>query len=75
VKHLAQVLEMVFTNEGQKNFTISLNDPKTDLSPAEVKAAMDTIIAKNIFKTSGGDVIQVAGARIISKETTELQLV
>jgi hypothetical protein len=72
---VAQALEMVFKNEGQKNFSISLNDPRADLTPAEVKTAMETVLEKNIFKTGGGDVIEVTSARIVDKTITELELV
>lgn len=71
---MAQVLEMVFKNQGQKNFSISLNDPRADLTPAEVKTAMDAVIEKNIFKSSSGDVVEVSGARIVDRTITELQL-
>ncbi|MDK2800158.1 MAG: hypothetical protein PWP27_2364 [Clostridiales bacterium] len=72
---MSQVLEMIFKNEGQKNFKISLNDPKSGLTGTEVKAVMDTVIAKNVFATNGGDVVEAAQARIINKDITELELV
>ncbi|NLY42818.1 MAG: DUF2922 domain-containing protein [Clostridiaceae bacterium] len=71
---MAAVLEMIFKNEEQKNVTISISDPVEDLTGAEVKAVMDNIIAKNVFTTSGGDIVQASGARIVSREVTELEL-
>ena len=40
---------MIFKNEGQKNVTISLNDPREDITGAEVRTAMDDIVNRNIL--------------------------
>jgi len=71
---MAQTLEMTFKNAADKNFTVSLDAPRDNLTGAEVKAVMDMIISRNIFRTSGGDVVGVYKARIINKEIVELEL-
>jgi hypothetical protein len=63
---------MSFLNQGGNNVTISLDNPKEDLTAAEVQTAMDLIIARNIFTSSGGDLISKAYARVIDTTTTEL---
>ena len=71
---MSTVLEMTFKNEGQRNFTISLNDPREDITGAEVKTAMDNIVDRNIFSTTAGDIVEISAARIINKQITELDL-
>ena len=69
---MEKTLELIFKNMAGKNAKISVKDPKEDLTPQEVQAVMDDIIAKNIFETSGGDMVEVGGARLIQKEIIEL---
>lgn len=54
---ITRTLRMSFRNEAGKTVSISLDNPKEDLTAAAVEAAMDLIIAKNIFTTSGGDLV------------------
>jgi len=65
-------LEMRFRNAAGRTATISVPDPRADLTAAEVETAMNTIIAKNVFNTSGGDLVAIAGARIVERTTTDL---
>lgn len=67
-----QVLKMVFLTPLNKQVTISLNNPKDDLTAVEVQGVMDTIIAKNIFMTSNGELASKVSARIIDTTTNEL---
>ncbi len=69
---VTQTLRMAFINEANRNVTISLDNPKDDLTAAQVQAAMDLIIARNIFTSSGGDLVSKLNARIIDTTTTEL---
>jgi uncharacterized protein with ACT and thioredoxin-like domain len=63
---------MVFLNSLNKQVTINLNNPKDTLTAAEVQGAMDTVIAKNIFISGGGDLVAKVSARIIDTSTNEL---
>ncbi|MGQ9558781.1 MAG: DUF2922 domain-containing protein [Desulfurispora sp.] len=65
---MAKVLRMVFRNADGKAVTITLNDPKDNLTQAQVSSAMDTIIAKNVFTSSGGDLVEKTYAEVV--ETT-----
>jgi predicted DNA-binding protein (UPF0251 family) len=69
---ITRTLRMSFRNEAGKTVSISLDNPKEDLTAAAVEAAMDLIIAKNIFTTSGGDLVSKYDAKIISTDTTDL---
>ncbi|MGF7057878.1 DUF2922 domain-containing protein [Brassicibacter mesophilus] len=67
-------LEMTFKNQIDGKARISIDAPRADLTEAEVKTAMDNIIAKNLFNATGGDLVAVAGARVITTDVQELTL-
>lgn len=68
----AKTLRMVFRNQAGKNVTISLDNPRADVTSAEIEAAMDLIIARNIFTSSGGDLVSKQDIRIIDSTTDDL---
>lgn len=45
--------------------TVRVPDPKPDLTAEQVGAAMDTILAKNVFSTTGGDLVAMVDARVV----------
>lgn len=69
---VTQTLRMAFLSQAGKNVTLSLDNPRNDLTAAEVQAAMDLTIARNIFNSSGGDLVSKMSAMIIDTTTTEL---
>jgi len=42
------------------------------LTTEEVQALMNNILEKNVFETSGGDLVEIVGERLIQKEVIEL---
>jgi hypothetical protein len=69
---VTQSLRMTFLSQGNRSVTLSLDNPRNDLTAAEVQAAMDLIIARNIFTSTGGDLVSKVSARVIDTTTTEL---
>lgn len=69
---LTKRLEMTFQNANGGRSTISVLDPLDDLTEAEVQACMQTIIEKNIFETSGGDLVGIVEARVVRTEVNQL---
>ncbi len=67
-----KTLRMVFKNTGGSNVTFSLRNPKEDITAAEVQGVMDTVISKNIFSSTGGDLTSKVRAEIV--DTTETTL-
>ena len=65
-------LVMTFLNEMGSRASISLPGVKDNVTEAEVSAAMDVIVAKNIFETAGGDLITKHSAQINERNVTEL---
>lgn len=69
---MAQTLELSFQNEAGRTARILIADPKENLTPAEVQPVMDLVVSKNIFSTSGGDIVKALGARIIIRDAVEI---
>ncbi|AFQ44226.1 DUF2922 domain-containing protein [Desulfosporosinus meridiei] len=67
-----KVIRLTFTTVGGKNFSITLPNPRADLSKAEAEAVMDTIITKNIFITTGGELAKKRDIRVIDTSTNDL---
>ena len=68
-------LSMSFLTEAGKRFSLSVADPKDDLTEADIKSVMDMIIAKNIFSPDGTDLKIAEEAKIVVTDTTEYDLV
>jgi len=69
---VTKTLELRFGTAGGRVAALRVPDPKDELTPAEVQAAMETIIAKNVFTSPSGDFIAVDSARIVERTTTVL---
>ena len=67
-----KTLEMGFTTTGGKEVTVAVKDPKDGLTLAAVQTVMDTIIAKNIFSSTSGDLATVKEAQVRVLAITEL---
>ncbi|MGN1033959.1 MAG: DUF2922 domain-containing protein [Intestinibacter sp.] len=68
-------LVMVFKNEVDKQVTISIDDPRDDITEIEIKAAMDLIVEKNIFKKNNYALLEIVEAKIVNTQTNEYDLV
>lgn len=68
-------LVMSFKNELEKKVNITIKDVKEDLDNTAVNDLMDLIISKGVFETSGGALVQKLDAEIITKETTDIEIV
>lgn len=68
-------LVLVFRNSVGKEITLTIEDPKDALTEAEIKAAMDVVVEKNIFKKNNYDLVEAVEARIVNTQTQEYDLV
>ena len=59
-------LEMEFKDEEGKKFSLTIDEPREDVTEVEIKAIMDDVIQKNIFHTVAGDIVSIVGAKVIS---------
>jgi hypothetical protein len=65
-------LVMTFLNQEGARASITLPAVRPDITQGEVSAAMDVILAKNIFYTNGGDLESKHAAQITERNVTEL---
>lgn len=70
----SSVLEMEFLDSAGKKFRITIDNPRTDLTEAEVRTVMDDIVAKDIFFSTSGDIVSVSGANIVTTTVQELEI-
>lgn len=70
---MAVQLQMNFKNRLGNNFRINVDNALDTLTDSQVKTAMETIISKNIFDTSGGELVEIVGANLVS--TTEREFI
>jgi len=71
---MAKTLEMTFTNEDGKTAKVSIENPIEPVDSVAVAEAMDQIIASNVFFTTGGDLVQKRGARVVERNVEEVGL-
>ena len=57
-------LDLVFRNAAGKKVTLNIEEPKTGVTKAEIDAAMQVVVANNIFNTSGGDIVEAVEGRL-----------
>ena len=68
-------LVMVFKNSVGKNVSISIDDPKDNITETEIKTTMELIVEKNIFKKNDYAFVEAVEAKIFTTDTTEYDLV
>jgi len=68
----SRVLRLTFTTAGGKTFAITIPNPKVDLQQAEAVAAMNSIIASDLFLTSSGALTGIRDIRVIDTTTNDL---
>ena len=57
-------LDLVFRNAAGKKVTLNIEEPKAGVTKAEIDAAMQVVVANNIFSTSGGDITEAVEGRL-----------
>ena len=65
-------LRLVFDNTAGSTFTITLPEPKEDLTAAQIETAMDLVIARDIFTTTGGNLVGKRDIKIVDTVTNDL---
>jgi len=66
------MLEMIFATGLGKKFRVTFDSPRGDLDPAEVKAAMETVIGKDVFEVEGG-LAEIDSAQLVTTQTEVLE--
>ena len=72
---ISKRLVMGFKTDDGSSTSLSIDDPKEDLTEEQIKTAMDLVISKNIFAPNGLDIVEAVDAQIIVTDTTDFDLV
>ena len=72
---LNRKLVMTFKTTDDKKISLTVDNPREDLSEEEVKTAMELIIEKNIFAPGGADLASLVSAKVVQTDTTNYDLV
>jgi hypothetical protein len=67
-----KTLMMTFLNEEGSRASISLPAVRDDVTAEEVSATMDLIIARNVFESSGGNLVTKHSAQVTERNVTEI---
>jgi hypothetical protein len=65
---------MKLENEEGSRASITLPAVRDNITELEVSAVMDSILARNIFVSSGGDLVSKHSAQITEKNVTALEV-
>ena len=58
-----------------KKISLSVDDPREDITEGEIKSAMDLVVSKNIFAPNGADIAEAVEAKVVVTDTTPYDLV
>ena len=72
---LNRKLVMTFKTTDDKKVSLTVNNPREDLTEEEVKTAMELIKEKNIFAPGGADLASLVSAKVVETDTTNYDLV
>jgi hypothetical protein len=71
---MTKKLLMSFRNADGNRVSLSIDDPRADVTDAEVKAAMQMVLDENIFDSNGGALVQIVDATIVETTKTDLDV-
>ncbi len=72
---LNRKLVMTFKTTDDKKLSLTVDNPREDLTEEEVKTAMKLIKEKNIFAPGGADLASLVSAKVVETDTTNYDLV
>ena len=67
-------LIMTFKTTDDKKISLSIDDPREDLTEDEIKTAMELVVSKNIFAPGGSDIAEAISAKVVVTDTTPYDL-
>jgi len=72
---MAKTLELQFGTDLGKTARMTVDNPIEPVDTAALKEAMEEIIASNAFFSTNGNLVSVAGARIVERNVTEYEII
>ncbi|MDB8802089.1 DUF2922 domain-containing protein [Romboutsia sp. 1001216sp1] len=68
-------LVMTFKTSNGKNFSLSVDDPRENLTESEIKSAMTLVLSKGVFVVNGEELAALVDSKVVQTDTTEYDLV
>lgn len=68
-------LVMTFLTDEDKKVSLSVDDPRPNVTEAQIKSCMDLIVSKDIFVPNGEALVQAVEAKVVVTDTTAYDLV
>lgn len=68
-----KTLRMVFRNAEDKMVSVNLPDPADTIDALDVEAVMNSIISRNVYETTGGDIVSKVRSEIVTRDVDVLQ--
>lgn len=65
---------MTFKDIAEKKFNLTIRDVKEEVTKTELNALMDYLITNKIVKTMSGDVVEKVSAKVVLKESENIDL-
>ncbi|RDY27656.1 DUF2922 domain-containing protein, partial [Romboutsia weinsteinii] len=54
--------------------SLTVADPRSDVTEQEIKDAMEVIVTNNVFAPNGSELVEVLEARVVKTDTTDYDL-
>ncbi|SHN84849.1 DUF2922 domain-containing protein [Desulfitobacterium chlororespirans] len=67
-----KILRLTFATTLGSTFSLTLPAPKEELTALEAEAAMNLILAKNMFMTTGGELGGIRDIKVVDTTTADL---
>lgn len=67
-------LVMTFKTDYDRNVSISVDNPKSNLQESAIKTAMQTIVTQNVFAPAGEQLVSLVEAKIVVTNTDEYEI-
>lgn len=68
-------LVMTFLTDEDKKVSLSVDDPRPNVTEAEIKSCMDLILSKDVFVPNGEALVKAVEAKVVVTDTTAYDLV
>ncbi len=71
---MAKTLELEFTTTAGKDVTLTVDEPRANVTDAELLTGMQSIITHGVFEVEGSPLGTIKGARIVERNVMEYQV-
>lgn len=71
---MAKRLELLFRTEAGTTATLGIDDPKEPVAAADIREAMDSILAAEVFYGPSGYYVSKIGARVVERHVETIDI-